>query len=176
MATDDPANRFLAFYQVLEYYFVAIADEQLYSKLSRRINDPKFSAIPANLDRLIQDVTDHKQVTDELEMLKAVVGRLVDENELIEFVQAYEAYLGDKIYTKRRTIFGEEVEVKLTPGHVVGNIAKTVKTIRNALVHSSDRYERKERYIPSAGSENMIKREIPLMRFLAEKVIIASAK
>src|SRR4030095_12775326 len=139
-------------------------------------NDPKFTTTPAHLNRLIQDTLDHKRETDETEMLKLVLSKFVDESELIEFIKAYETYVNDSLFTKKRSIFGEEVEVKLASGHVVGNIAKRIKIIRNALVHSSDRHERKERYIPNASSENMIKRELPLMKFLAERVIIASAK
>ncbi len=67
-------------------------------------------------------------------MLKAVIGKFIEEKELIDFIQAYESYLNDKTYTKRRTIFGEDIEVRLTSGHVIGNVAKTIKTIRNALV------------------------------------------
>ena len=176
MSTDDPVIQFLSFYQVLEYYFVSISEEQLYTKLSQRINDLKFSTSPRNLDRLIQDTLTHKRETDETEMLKNVLIRFVDEDEIIEFIKAYEEYLDDNLYTKKRTIFGEAVEIWLNPGHVTGNLAKRIKIIRNALVHSSDRYERQQRYIPTYGSEKMIRNEIPLLRFFAEKVIIGSVK
>jgi hypothetical protein len=175
MGTYDPVDQFLSFYHVLEYYFVAVSDGQLYSKLSRRINDPRFSTTPSHLDRIIQDTLNHKRETDETEMLKLVLKEYVEEAELIEFIEAYEEYLGDKLYTKKRTIFGESIEIRLDPDHVVGNLAKRVKVIRNALVHSSDRYERQQRYIPTAKAENMIRREIPLMKYLAERVIIAAA-
>ncbi|MBW2034069.1 MAG: hypothetical protein JRI94_10840 [Deltaproteobacteria bacterium] len=174
MSTDDPFIQCLSFYQVLEYYFVSISEEQLYNKLSQRINDLKFSTSPKNLDRLIQDTLTHKRETDETEMLKYVIFRFVDENEIVEFIKAYEEYLSENLYTKKRTIFGESVEVRLNPGHVIGNLAKRIKIIRNALVHSSDRYERQQRYIPTSGSEKMIRKEIPLLRFLAEKVITGS--
>ena len=59
---------------------------------------------------------------------------------------------------------------------MTGNLAKRIKIIRNALVHSSDRYERQQRYIPTYGSEKMIRNEITLLRFFAEKVIIGSVK
>jgi hypothetical protein len=176
MSTGDSVNQFLAFYQVLEYFFIEVSDEQLYNRLSRRINDPRFSTSPKNLDQIIQEVANHKRVTDETEMLKAVLNKFVDENELLDFIRAYETYLGKKIYTKKRSIFGEDIQVDTSAGYIIPNVAKVVKTIRNALVHSSDRYERKDRYIPSTSSENLIKREIPLIKFLAEKVIIASAK
>ena len=175
LATDDPVNRFLAFYQVLEYFFIIVADEHLYRKLARRINDPKFITDPKNLDRIIQDTVDHKKETDETEMLRFVLEKYLDENDLTDFIRAYERHLKEHLYSTKKNVFGEEVEVKLQAGHTINNLAKRIKLIRNALVHSSDRHERKVRYIPSVESENEIAKEVPLMKFLAEKTIIASA-
>ena len=108
-------------------------------------------------------------------MLKRVLQKFVDENELIEFIKAYEEYLGENIYSRRRVVFGESIEVNLIPGHVIGNLSKRIKVIRNALVHSADRYERNQRYIPSSEAEKKLKKEIPLLKYLAEKVVIGSA-
>ncbi|MGD0753164.1 MAG: hypothetical protein ABSA23_17380, partial [Anaerolineales bacterium] len=176
MGSSDPFNKFLSLYQILEYFFISVSDEQLYQKLTQHINDPRFTTSPTYLDRIIQEVIEHKGESDETEMLKAVLNKFIDEKDLIEFIKAYESHLGEYPFTKKHKIFGEELEVKLDPGHTNGNIAKRIKTIRNALVNSSDRYERKERYIPSTNSENMLRREIPLLKYLAERVIIASAK
>lgn len=173
MGSYDPVDQFLSYYHVLEYYFVSVSDEQLYSKIARRINDPRFSTAPSYLDRIIQDTLNHKRETDEIEMLKLVLKKYVNEDEVIEFIKAYEDYLGEKIYSKRRTIFGESIEVKLEVDHLISNLAKRIKVIRNALVHSSDRYDRQQRYIPTTTSEAMISQEIPLMKYLAERVIIA---
>ena len=156
MCGADPVNQFLSYYQVLEYFFVSVSDEQLYNKLACRITDPKLTATPSYLDRIIQDVVEHKGVTDETEMLKQTLNKFVDEADLIEFINTYETYLNDNIYTKKRTIFGTELETKLIAGHLNGNVAKRIKTIRNAIVHSSDRYERSERYIPSVNAEKFI--------------------
>ncbi len=175
MATYDPVNQFLSFYQVLEYHFVSVSNEHLYEKLARRFHDPRFTATPKKLDRIIQDTLDHKRETDETEMLKMVLNKYVDEAELIEFIQDYEGYLDDGLYTKRRKIFPQQIEVKLQTGHTVGNVASRIKLIRNALVHSSDRPEGSERYIPTARNEKIIAQEVPLVRYLAERVIIASA-
>jgi hypothetical protein len=170
MSTEDPVDQFLAFYHVMEYHFVVVSDEQLYAKLARRINDPRFSPTPAKLDRIIQDTLTHRRETDETEMLKLVLNKYVDQNELMEFIRAYEEHLGEKLYTKKRTIFGEAIEVRLAPNHVVSNLANRIKVIRNALVHSSDRYERNQRYIPTASAEKMIEKEIPLMEILSNVV------
>jgi hypothetical protein len=176
VSTLDPVTQFLSFYQVLEYHFIAVSDEILYAKLARRINDPKFTTRPHDLDPVIQDVLNHNRETNETEMLKAVLNKYVGEQTVIDFVRDYETYLSEPLYTKKRDIFGEEIGVQLNAGHVFGNLAKRIKTIRNALVHSSDRHQRAVRFIPQTTTlEKMIRREIPLLRVLAEAVIIGSA-
>ena len=176
MSTDDPVLRFLSFYQVLEYYFLEVSDELLYDKLARRLKDPKFTISTKDLDGIIVEVTKHKGETDETEMLKVVLNKYLDDEILINFIEAYESHFSEKIYTKKQNIFGTDLEVKLQSGHISGNLAKRIKTVRNALVHASDRYERSERYIPNRENEAIVKREVPLLKFLAEKVMIASSE
>jgi hypothetical protein len=175
MAVEDPVNQFLSFYQVLEYFFLAVSDEELYRKLSSIVNDPLFSTKPRQLDKLIQSTLSHKRESDETEMLRLVLAKHVDESELINFIDAYEKHLTDRWFTKKRKFFGEENEVKATTGHVIGNVARRVKLIRNALVHSSDRYNRQENFVPTRAAEAEIRKEVPLVKYLAEKVIIASS-
>lgn len=175
MAVEDPVNQFLSFYQVMEYFFLSVSDEELYRKLAALVNDPLFSSRPKHLDKVIQATISHKRESDETEMLKLVLSKHVDESELIAFINAYENHLGDKWFTKKRKLFGEENEVRTTVGHTVGNVAKRVKLIRNALVHSSDRYNRQENFVPTRAAEAEIRKEVPLVKYLAEKVIIASS-
>lgn len=175
IGTEDPANQFLSYYQVLEYFFLAVSDEELYRKLSSVIHDPVFSTKPRHLDKLIQSTLNHKRESDETEMLRLVLAKHVDEHELIEFIGAYENHLAEKRFTKKKKIFGEDNEVKTSPGHVIGNVAKRVKLIRNALVHSSDRYNRQENFVPTRAAEAEIKMEVPLVKYLAERVIIGSS-
>lgn len=173
-STRDPVIQFLSFYHVLEYYFVIVSDEQLYDKLSRKINDPKFVTDHTNLDRLIQDVKDHKGKTDETEMLKLVLNKYIEESELINFMKEYKDWSA-KAKTNETDIFGKDININIKEGHIIGSVAKRIKTIRNTLVHSSDRYERNQRFIPTADHESILCKEIPLIKYLAEKVIIGSA-
>lgn len=75
MAVEDPVNQFLSFYQVLEYFFLAVSDEELYRKLSSIVNDPLFSTKPRQLDKLIQSTLSHKRESDETEMLRLVLAK-----------------------------------------------------------------------------------------------------
>lgn len=177
-STEFESHKFLSYYHVLEYFFLSVSDQNLYEKLSRRINDPKFRTTSPGLDKLIQDINSHKSENDETEMLKNVLVKYVNEDELIEFIKEYEILINDNIYTKKRSVFGNEINgTNLQTGHVFGPISKHIKAIRNALVHSSDRHERNDRFIPySKSSMETVKIQIPVLQFLAEKVIISTAE
>jgi len=176
VGTIIPSLKFLAFYQVLEYFYEKVSNENLYHKISSIINDPLFkSTSSTSFDKLIQEIEGHKKITNERKKLTLVLTKYINENELIQFLKSYEEFLGKKYLNKQKDIFGVKISLNLTPGYVFGNVGKLIKTIRNALVHSSDCYERQERHIPFSESTEIVKREIPLVKFLAEKVIIRSA-
>ena len=175
MAAEDPVHQFLSFYQVLEYFFLAVSDEDLYRKIALLVNDPLFTTKSKHLDKVIQATLNHKRESDETEMLKMVIRKNVDELELITFIKAYEAHLGENLYTKKRKLFGEESQINTeAKGHVIGSVSKRVKLIRNALVHSSDRHKRQDNFVPTRNAETKIRKEVPLVKYLAEKVVIAS--
>ncbi|MGV9003922.1 hypothetical protein [Flavobacterium sp.] len=177
-STEFESHKFLSYYHILEYFFLSVSDQNLYEKLSRRINDPKFRTTSQGLDKVIQDINSHKSENDETEMLKNVMAKYVNEDELIEFIKEYETLINESIYTKKRTVFGNEINgANLQSGHIFGPISKHIKAIRNALVHSSDRHERNDRFIPySKTSMETVKTQIPILKFLAEKIIISTAE
>lgn len=108
-------------------------------------------------------------------MLRSVLDRYVQEQDLIEFISEFETNVGEKIYSKRRRVFGEEVQISPIKDHALASSAKTLKHIRNAIVHSSDRYKREDCHIPLSDTEDLIAEFIPLVRFFAERVIYGSA-
>jgi len=174
MSTEDPVNSFLSFYQILEYFFLSVSEEKLYHKLSQRLKDPNFQIKAKDLDKIIQDTLNHKSESDETSMLKYVLEKYVDEHELIEFIRKYEHDLDESIFTKKKEIFGQSFEIKLQSGHVISNAAKRIKNLRNVLVHSSDKYQRNDVFVPTKANEEIVKKELPLIKNIAESVIIGS--
>lgn len=176
LSTDDAYIQFLSYYHIMEYFFINVNDRILYDKLSRIINDPTFRSKPRHLDKIIVSISDHKKISDETEMLKNVLKEFVSENEAIEFISDYEKSTKEKLYSERSDFLAMSLDrVTLADGHVLSAISKRIKSIRNCLIHSSDRYERNERYIPSLKTDDRLRKEIPLLQFLAEKIIIATA-
>ena len=128
------------------------------------------------VEKVISTVRGQDSRSDETELLRSVLDRFVSESDLIVFIENFEKDRIEKIYSKKRQIFGEQLQVSTLKDHAMANSAKVIKHIRNAIVHSSDRYKREDRHIPLSETEELIEDFIPLIRFLAEKIIFGNAK
>lgn len=172
-----PSQAFLSYYHVLEYNFLRVSDEDLFNRTKSIINSPTFNSNYDNVNKLLAVLKKHERNLDETSMLKRVISKYVDEEELINFIKELEDKLNEKSYSKpKEDIFGEKIPLKLEEGHTIGNSAKIIKHIRNSLVHSSDKYTREECVVPFSASESIVTKYIPLVKYLAEKVIYASGK
>ena len=174
-ASPFPSQSFLAYYHVLEFYFLKVAEIKLHDRLASLVNSPSLRTDAKTLDRLISLVRSQDSRNDETEMLRSVLDRYVLEQDVIDFIADFETKVDDKIYSKRRRVFGEEVQISPIKDHALANAAKVLKHIRNAIVHSSDRYKREDCHIPLSATEGVIEEFIPLVRFFAEKIICGSA-
>lgn len=174
-ASPFPSQSYLAYYHVLEYYFLRVSELLLHDRLTAMLNNPSFHPDRDGLDKVISAVRGQDARSDETEMLRSVLDRFIQESDLINFISKFEEDCSEKLYSKKRTIFGEHVQISVIKDHAISNTAKTLKHIRNAIVHSSDRYKRDDRHIPLSESEDTIAEFLPLIRFVAEKVIFGTA-
>lgn len=173
-ASPFPSQSFLAFYHVLEYQFLKVSELVVHDRLASILNETKFRATRNNLDKVISAIRGHDSRNDETEMLRNVLARYISEEDLVEFITTFEEKCGDKVYTKSRTLFGQKDAV-INKSHALANTAKVLKQVRNAIVHSTDRYKREDCHIPLTDSESIIEEYLPIVRFVAEKVIFGTA-
>lgn len=167
---------FLSYYHILEYFFLRVSDEIVHVGLKSVINDISFSTSYENINKIMSIIKKNDNSSDELEMLKAVIKKYVQEDELLEYIKSIEEKAGSALYTKPKIkIFGENLNIDNRPGHVIGTTSKILKHIRNALVHSSDKYNRDECFLPFSESISIVVLYNPLIKFLAQKVIFSNA-
>ena len=172
-----PNQAFLSYYHVLEYFFLRVSDEQLHESVRSHVNSLTFSSSYENINKLLSIVQKHDSASDETEMLKSVLTKHVDENDLIEFLLSLEKESDKKLFSDtKKMIFGERATIRLEVGHALSNSARVIKHIRNSLVHSSDRYTREDTVLPFSESEAIVFQYVPVVKYLAEKVIYATAK
>lgn len=171
-----PGQVFLSYYHILEYYFLRVADEDLFQTVRVQLNDPAFKATYENVTKLLAAIKRYDNTHDEKKMLRSVLMKFVPEEDYIAFINNFEVKSGVKIFTGgKQKIFGETFTIKLEKGHALSNSASLLKHIRNSLVHSSDRYTREDCYLPFSESEEIVAKYIPIIQFMAEKVIFSTA-
>jgi hypothetical protein len=172
-----PNQEFLSYYHILEYHFLRVSDEILHTNVKSLINSPSFNTSYGNVNKLVSVVKKNDSSSDETEMLKSVIKKYIDEDDLIEHIKLIEKKAGKAIYTDTKNkVFGENISIRLDKGHVIGTAAKVIKQVRNALVHSSDKYNREDCFIPFSETESVVINHIPLIKFVAEKIIFATAE
>lgn len=172
-----PNQAFLSYYHILEYFFLRVSDEKIFESVKAHVNSLDFSTSYENINKLLAIVKKADNTSDETEMLKSVLNRYVVESDLVEFLGALERKSGEKTFSdNKKIVFGEKATIKLELGHALSNSAKVIKHIRNSLVHSSDRYSREDCFLPFSESESIVFEYVPLIKYLAERVIFATAK
>lgn len=172
-----PSQVFLAYYHILELHFLRVADEALFNAVCAQLNNPDFRSTYDNVTKLLSAIKRNDNTSNEKDMLLGVLRKYVAEEEFIDFMIELEKTAGEKHFSKpKEKIFGERYSIGLDKGHALNGAAIVVKHIRNALVHSSDKYAREDCFLPLSETEDVVVRYLPIVRFMAERVIFATAK
>ncbi|MFD9500609.1 hypothetical protein [Streptomyces sp. NPDC060035] len=182
VAAEIPLLEYLAYYHIAEHFFVKVFNEDLISQVRSGITDPSFSARRSkDIQSIVNIVTKVKgRIKDEggvneLRSLQLVLDSFISIPRLISDLDAYDADLVGH-YANRDVPFAgaSKVDIRAHDEEAVrGAIAKRIYKVRNALVHAKE--GELPKYAPFAHDEELA-REIPLMRFAAEQIVIAQGK
>ena len=187
ISASDPFIQYISFYHVLEYYFDEIFKNHLVGIIRDKItlpdfshkNDTKLYDLAKAIRKELKTTTDEtqgneletlkyvlQQYVKDIERLKNRIEQLSNEERILQYYQTSKVPFVNG--TKAKTIaWTDSVQVHK-------NIAERIYQTRNALVHS-----KKENgggiYNPAKNENDLIK-ELPLVRAIAEEIIINSSK
>ncbi|MGW0801827.1 hypothetical protein [Nonomuraea sp. NPDC002799] len=182
VSAEIPLLEYLAYYHIAEHYFEKVFNDDLVEQVRNEITDPSFSARRStDIHRVIKAINKvQRQVREEggvneQRALQLVLERFVDIDRLTSDLNAYDSSL-ITYYKTSHAPFAESGKADLTASdhsEVKGALAKRIYKVRNALVHAKEGALPK--YAPFVHDIELA-REIPLMRFAAEQIIIAHGK
>jgi hypothetical protein len=182
IAAEIPLLEYLAYYHIAEHFFKKVFDEDLINRLRVSIVDPAFSVRrDKDIQSIIQTVVKAKiQIkdeggTNEQRSLQLVLNRFVNVPRLIADLDAYDPSL-TSYYANNGVPFAgaSKVDIQVNDEEKVRiAIAARIYKVRNSLVHAKEGALPK--YSPFAHDDELA-REIPLMRFAAEQIVIAQGK
>ena len=181
LASNDPYIKYISFYHVMEYFYDEVFKRKMVTDLKNKITHPDFSY--KNEDKIYEiamfvknrlrmnDETGHG---NELESLKYVLNEYVSIDALKTRINridlnALNYYQNNKVaFCNAPVISWSDSQGAFT------QIAKRIYFTRNSLVHSKSG-KNKERYHPYQD-EKQLQLEIPLVKAVAEAIIINSSE
>jgi hypothetical protein len=182
VAAEIPLLEYLSYYHIAEHFFEKVFNEDLVNQVRSGITDPSFSARRnKDIQSIIRIVTKvQRQVKDEggvneQRALQLVLHRFVNLSRLEADLDAYDASLVN-YYANNEVPFAaaSKVNIRMSDEEAARDaIARRIYRVRNALVHAKE--GELPKYAPFAHDEELA-REIPLMRFTAEQIVIAHGK
>lgn len=184
MASNDPLMQFIGYYHILEYFFKTIRTEKAKKSIneveglknSSQENDKLKSEIISKLS------TDFKKFlrVSEADSLLFTLEIYINLDELktrLEFISSPKI----KNYKLKEVSFSKGNEVDLDSKNeddIYKNLRDRIYKTRNAIVHNKfneDDEDKNYIYNPFENEEELAK-EIPLMRAIAEQIIINTAE
>lgn len=110
---------------------------------------------------------------NEQEALRLTIQKYIDYDDLLDRLRSYDPSLID-YYRNTVVNFSEGIQVDLEnrTSSTSDILAKRIYRTRNSIVHSKEGEKRK--YVPFEHDKILI-REVPLLRFIAEGIIIETS-
>ena len=181
VGADNPFLEFISYYHVAEHFFEMVFNEDLVLKIKDKLTQPDFSyKRKKDIGRLIKDISKSLQIRNEtitfseLEALRLTIREYVDLEDLKEKINEYNPTLIE-YYRIEKVGFSDGNLVDLESAdedQIAKNLANRIYKTRNSIVHSKE--SEKSKYMPFKDDKVLVK-EIPLLRFIAEQIIIDSS-
>ncbi|RMG86435.1 MAG: hypothetical protein D6712_07505 [Chloroflexi bacterium] len=174
LSSDSAIYAYLLFYNILEYFYLEVAETELHQHLIDRLLDPTFShRRVTQLRALASVVRKHDAELDDEQILADVLNEHLLADTLITWIEHYEAENGH-YYTERQRLFGRSFTLKLEEESIMAQIAKRLYHLRRVLAHNVEGGSRQ--FVPFSDQEDVLVKELPLIRYITEQLIIKTGK
>lgn len=165
---------YLALYKILEFFFTAASEHILHEKIVEHLVSPDFSHTKVGkLRDLAKVIRKFDQKMDERRMLQTVLEQRIDREALRMWIEEFDKENSD-YFKNERDLFGDANRVDVSDNQIFPSIGARIYHIRNALVHNKE--GELSRFVPFSGQEKILVNEAPLLRRIAEELIIKSGK
>jgi hypothetical protein len=174
-----PLLQFLAFYQILEFYFPLYSSKDAQEKVKNLLKDPTFDTSDKNIARILEIIKVNgksKSFGHERRQIRATILACVDQEDLHDFLNEN---------TDRKDFFDEEkkseslilqkISFTKKDHDIRLDVASRIYDLKCRIVHTNEDSD-VELLFPYSTDLTYIKYDIDLIEYLARKVLIAGGK
>ena len=179
-ADEMPLLQFLAYYQVVEFYFPVYSQSEAQRKLKAILKDPTFrNDRDADVARLLAAIYVSRSGAygDERSQLKATILECTDSDSIREFIKS-DAALKDLYLNGGKLLPFHKVPLANESLDLRGDIAERIYDIRCRIVHtkSDGRDVGGELLLPFSKEAELLSSDIKLMQYVARQVLISGSR
>jgi hypothetical protein len=171
-----PLLQFLAFYQVIEFYFPTYSRAEAQRKLKSILKDPTFRGDrDADIGRLLSAVTVSRSGAygDERSQLRATLMECIDPDSLREFLKSDPERLA--FYSGKAKSY-HKIPLNNPSADLRGDVTDRIYDIRCRIVHTKNdaRDGEIELLLPYSQEAEQLSFDVELVQYLAQQVLIAA--
>lgn len=173
----SPYFRYLALYQVLEYYLPIYATENMKDRIRHLVKNPSFNVNKdTDVLRLAEIVRVHNAdgLGDEREQLVLTIKKIAESEEVITFIRDRE-YLSEYYNGKQWTIVSDKKLRINDKDGILSDLSARIYDIRCRIVHNKAS-EIEKKILPLTKAEEYLMNDVELLLFIVRKAIIVSSK
>jgi hypothetical protein len=179
-AINMPLLQFLAFYQILEFYFPSFSYIEAQQKIKNLIKDPLFDVNKdtdvVQIINIIKLSAKGKSIGDERTQLKATIHSIIDNDSLTKFLLANEERRDFFDITKKtKSLAKHKISFSNVDNDLRQDVASRIYEIRCRIVHTKDEDD-SELILPFSTDLIHLKYDLELIEYLARKTIIATSR
>jgi len=172
---------YISYYHVIEHFMEKIYNDEFIASIKEKITDPRFSFNrDKDIKSLIKVVNDHNKhqkeemIINEREAIRLTLQKYIKTNQLTFNLNEMDSSILT-YYEQNEVKFSKGVKIPFSSNNseeIIKKMTNRIYDTRNALVHSKD--SDKSKYVPFEHDDELVK-EIPLMRLIAEEIIISNS-
>ena len=180
LSSDEPYIKYISFYHIMEYFYDEVFKKKMVSDLRNKITSPDFTY--KNDDKVYEIAKfvnnrmrmDSKSgLGDEAESLKFVLMEYVPIEELRARIGTIDS-TAETYYQTSKVVFCNAPSIAWSDVQgVYTQLCKRIYATRNSLIHSKS--GRKHELYHPYKDEPILRKEIPLVKAVAELIIINSS-
>ncbi len=175
-----PLLQFLAFYQVAEFYYPIYSNADARRRVRNVLKDPNFrESREIDIGRLLSIMqTKSGQFGSERAQLKATINECVDAQGLLIFIKEDARRLAFFKSQDRKSRHAK-ITIEGAASEVLTELANRLYDIRCEIVHTKsneDEDAAHPRLLPFSPEADQLEHDIALMRFVAQRVLIAASR
>ena len=178
-AVGMPLLQYLAFYQVIEYYFPAYSQADARRKVKAVLKDPAFRGDrDADLGRLLSAIHISRSGAfgDERSQLRATLLECIDPEAVRQFITA-DPTRANALSAKSKGLSDQKIPIANPTADLRGDVAERIYEIRCKIVHTKTDAKNSEfeLLLPFSKEAEQLTHDIDLVQFIAQQVLVAAS-